>query len=150
MAIEIKMPQLSDTMHEGTILTWLKNEGDEIERGDALAEVATDKADLEIESFNEGVLLKIIANVGTTVATGEIIAYLGEAGETVNHVASESTDSTSEEATKESAPETKQVEQVSAPVSIPPQVTSSAPTQSSSNNGRIKACLLYTSDAADE
>ena len=51
MATEIKMPQLSDTMDKGTILRWFKKEGDQISRGDALAEVATDKADLEVESF---------------------------------------------------------------------------------------------------
>ncbi|RMG39776.1 MAG: biotin/lipoyl-binding protein, partial [Candidatus Dadabacteria bacterium] len=54
MATEIKMPQLSDTMHSGKILSWLKKEGDSVARGDILAEVETDKANLEIESFNQG------------------------------------------------------------------------------------------------
>ncbi len=81
MAVEITMPQLSDTMNEGRILTWLKKEGDKISRGDALAEVATDKADLEIESFHEGTLLKIHAPVGETVRVGTVIALIGEAGE---------------------------------------------------------------------
>lgn len=81
MAVEIKMPQLSDTMSNGKILSWLKKEGDKISRGDTLAEVATDKADLEIESFHEGTLLKINADVGQTVNVGEVIAFIGEAGE---------------------------------------------------------------------
>jgi len=83
MATNITMPQLSDTMDQGTILSWLMKEGDPVERGDALAEVATDKADLEIESFHEGVLLKIISPEGTTVKVGEIIAIVGEQGESV-------------------------------------------------------------------
>lgn len=83
MAIEIKMPQLSDTMDQGTILTWLIQEGETVERGDALAEVATDKADLEIESFHDGKLLKVLAPVGAKVKVGEVIALIGEAGEAV-------------------------------------------------------------------
>lgn len=84
MAIEIVMPQLSDTMHEGTILGWRKQEGDVVKRGDALAEVATDKADLEIESFHEGTLVKILAPQGTTVKVGSIIAMIGDKGEQVS------------------------------------------------------------------
>jgi pyruvate dehydrogenase E2 component (dihydrolipoamide acetyltransferase) len=83
MAANVTMPQLSDTMNDGKILSWLKKEGDEVQRGDALAEVATDKADLEIESFHEGVLLKIYAQVGSTVEVGSVIATIGEQGERV-------------------------------------------------------------------
>lgn len=68
-------------MDKGTILSWRKKEGDKVSRGDALAEVATDKADLEIESFHEGVLLKIHTPEGTTVQVGQIIALIGEKGE---------------------------------------------------------------------
>lgn len=84
MAVEITMPQLSDTMSEGRILVWKKKEGDEIKRGDALAEVATDKADLEIESFHQGKLLKILSNVGDTVKVGSVIAVIGDASENVS------------------------------------------------------------------
>ena len=70
MAVEITMPQLSDTMSEGRILTWRKKEGEPVKRGEALAEVATDKADLEIESFHQGQLLKILAPEGSTVKVG--------------------------------------------------------------------------------
>lgn len=83
MATEIKMPQLSDTMDSGKILSWNKSEGDQISRGDILAEVETDKANLEIESFHNGVLLKILTPVEQTAQVGEIIAYIGEAGESV-------------------------------------------------------------------
>ena len=81
MAIEIKMPQLSDTMHSGKILAWRKNEGDAVKRGEILAEVETDKANLEIESFHEGVLLKIMSAAGATAQVGDVIAVLGKSGE---------------------------------------------------------------------
>jgi pyruvate dehydrogenase E2 component (dihydrolipoamide acetyltransferase) len=83
MAVEISMPQLSDTMSEGRILVWKKKEGDAVKRGEALAEVATDKADLEIESFHQGTLLKIFSPAGETVKVGSVIAVIGEAGESV-------------------------------------------------------------------
>jgi pyruvate dehydrogenase E2 component (dihydrolipoamide acetyltransferase) len=84
MATEITMPQLSDTMNAGKILAWRKNEGDAIKRGDILAEVETEKANLEIESFQSGTLLKIVAPAGTSVKVGEAIAVVGEAGESVS------------------------------------------------------------------
>lgn len=80
MAQEIKMPQLSDTMDSGKILVWHKKEGDSVKRGEILAEVETDKANLEIEAFQAGTLLKIATPAGTTAAVGQIIAYIGEAG----------------------------------------------------------------------
>ena len=83
MATEIKMPQLSDTMDAGKILTWNKKEGEQIERGDVLAEVETDKANLEIESFHVGTLLKIVAPEGTNAKVGSVIAYIGKEGEEV-------------------------------------------------------------------
>ncbi len=84
MAIEIKMPQLSDTMHSGKIIAWHKKEGDPITRGDILAEIETDKATLEIESFHQGVLLKIVVPSDASADVGQTIAYLGVAGEVVS------------------------------------------------------------------
>jgi pyruvate dehydrogenase E2 component (dihydrolipoamide acetyltransferase) len=81
MATEIKMPQLSDTMSSGKILVWRKKEGETVNRGDILAEVETDKANLEIESFGAGVLLKIATPEGSTAKVGEAIAFIGQAGE---------------------------------------------------------------------
>ncbi len=83
MAFEVKMPQLSDTMYSGKIVVWHKKEGDVVNRGDALAEVETDKANLQIEAFYPGTILKIIAIAGSTTNVGEIIAYIGQAGEVV-------------------------------------------------------------------
>lgn len=81
MAKEILMPQLSDTMDRGKILQWYKKEGEKISRGDVLAEVETDKANLEIESFDEGYLLKILVKAGEEASVGNPIAVIGEEGE---------------------------------------------------------------------
>lgn len=81
MSVEITMPQLSDTMSEGTIVTWFKKEGDKVKRGDALAEVETDKANLEIEAFHEGTLLRILIPSGQSVQIGAPIALVGKDSE---------------------------------------------------------------------
>jgi pyruvate dehydrogenase E2 component (dihydrolipoamide acetyltransferase) len=79
-ATEIKMPQLSDTMDSGKILIWNKAVGDVIKRGDILAEVETDKANLEIESFLNGTLLEICVPQDDTAKVGQVIAIIGEPG----------------------------------------------------------------------
>lgn len=76
MAIEIVMPQLSDTMEEGRIIKWLKNVGDMVKEGEPLLEIETDKADIEVESFDTGVLVEIVADEGETVQVGEKIGIL--------------------------------------------------------------------------
>src|SRR3712207_6788401 len=73
------MPRLSDSMEEGTILRWLKAEGDQVSRGDELAEIETDKATMTYEADAEGVL-EIVAQEGDTLAIGEVIARIGEGG----------------------------------------------------------------------
>jgi pyruvate dehydrogenase E2 component (dihydrolipoamide acetyltransferase) len=106
MAHEIKMPQLSDTMDSGKILAWHKNEGDLITRGDILAEVETDKANLEIESFQSGTLLKVTISAGEVAIVGDIIAYIGEAGSEVPNGAAPSTGAPSTGAPSTGAPST--------------------------------------------
>ncbi|SNB47943.1 dihydrolipoamide acetyltransferase family protein [Geobacter sp. DSM 9736] len=83
MATEITMPKLSDTMTEGRLISWKKSVGDRLERGDILAEVETDKATMELESFSAGVLLETRAKAGDMVAVGAVIGVVGEAGEKV-------------------------------------------------------------------
>lgn len=83
MATDIKMPQLSDTMNSGKILGWQVKEGDVVQRGDILAEVETDKANLEIESFFNGTLLKISVPAGSVAQVGEVIAVIGQPEESV-------------------------------------------------------------------
>ena len=81
MAFEFKMPQLGESVVEGTIGRWLKEEGDRVEEYEPLLEVATDKVDTEVPSPVAGVLLEIRAREGETVRVGEVIAVLGEADE---------------------------------------------------------------------
>lgn len=81
MATLIDMPKLSDTMTVGTLVKWLKNEGDPVESGDMIAEVETDKATMEVECFEDGVLIKQYCGAGDEVAVGGAIAAIGEAGE---------------------------------------------------------------------
>jgi len=75
---EVFMPRLSDTMQEGTVSTWTKNVGDRVEKGDVLAEIETDKATMELEAYDSGVLEKILVDVGKTVPIGEVIAVIGD------------------------------------------------------------------------
>src|SRR5450631_792385 len=81
MAIEITMPKLSDTMTDGQFISWRKNIGDRIERGDIIAEVETDKAVMELEAFASGILIKTMTKEGETVAVGTVLGLIGEAGE---------------------------------------------------------------------
>lgn len=84
MASELEMPKLSDTMTEGTILRWLKKEGESVEIGDEIAEIETDKATMAMEVFDEGVLTKILVGEGEKAAVGTVIGILGDEGETTS------------------------------------------------------------------
>src|SRR5277367_859486 len=80
MSNEITMPKLSDTMEEGKILRWLKHPGDKIARGEAIAEVETDKADMVLESFEDGVLDQLKLNEGESAPVGAVIATMKSVG----------------------------------------------------------------------
>jgi pyruvate dehydrogenase E2 component (dihydrolipoamide acetyltransferase) len=84
MASRVVMPKLSDTMEEGRILRWLKKEGDTIETGQALAEVETDKATVEMEAYTNGTIRKLISGEGHFAKVGELIAIIGAPGEDVS------------------------------------------------------------------
>ena len=81
MASEVTMPRLSDSMEEGTVLKWLVEEGGEVKRGEPLVEIETDKANMTYEADSDGVLVEIVAKEGDTLAIGEVIARIGDAGE---------------------------------------------------------------------
>src|SRR5699024_974773 len=83
MAEVINMPRLSDTMEEGTVAKWLKQEGDKIEEGDILAEIETDKATMEFESFYEGTLLHIGIQEGDSAPVDQLLAIIGDEGEDI-------------------------------------------------------------------
>ena len=80
------MPRLSDTMEEGTVASWLKKVGDKIEEGDILAEIETDKATMEFESFHEGTLLHIGVQEGETTKVDALLAIIGEEGEDISEL----------------------------------------------------------------
>jgi pyruvate dehydrogenase E2 component (dihydrolipoamide acetyltransferase) len=88
MATVITMPRLSDTMTEGTVANWLKKVGDTIKEGDILAEIETDKATMEFESFNSGVLLHIGIEAGQSAPVDSLLAIIGKEGEDISSLLS--------------------------------------------------------------
>ena len=80
---KVVMPKLSDAMESGKIIKWLKKEGDQVKGGDILAEVETDKADVEMEAFGAGVLRKILVPAGETAAIGALIGVIAEPGDDI-------------------------------------------------------------------
>jgi pyruvate dehydrogenase E2 component (dihydrolipoamide acetyltransferase) len=85
--VVITMPRLSDTMTEGTVATWLKSVGDTVAEGDILAEIETDKATMEFESFNEGTLLYVGIEAGNTAPVDSLLAIIGPAGTDISGIA---------------------------------------------------------------
>ncbi|MBM01395.1 MAG: dihydrolipoamide acetyltransferase [Chloroflexi bacterium] len=83
MITEVTMPSMGADMTEGTIVKWLKKEGDEVKRGDKLAEIETDKTVVEMESYGEGILKKIVVPEGQVVPVGDLIAYVGGEGDEI-------------------------------------------------------------------
>lgn len=147
MATLIDMPKLSDTMTVGTLVKWLKNEGDAVASGDMIAEVETDKATMEVECFDDGVLIKQYCGVGDEVPVGGAIAAIGEKGEEAPTVDS----APAAEAPKETAPaapEPKVAEPAPAAPVAEPTPAPAAPTASTGD--RIKASPLAKKIAADK
>jgi pyruvate dehydrogenase E2 component (dihydrolipoamide acetyltransferase) len=97
MAIVVNMPRLSDTMEEGVVAKWLKNIGDAIEEGDILAEIETDKATMEFESFNEGTLLHIGVEEGGSAPVDTLLAIIGDKDEDISGLLNSSTADTTNE-----------------------------------------------------
>jgi pyruvate dehydrogenase E2 component (dihydrolipoamide acetyltransferase) len=120
MADLIDMPKLSDTMTVGTLAKWLKNEGDTIKSGDMLAEVETDKATMEVESFFDGVLLKIFVTAGAQVPIGTALCAIGKAGEKVDAPAAAAAPPAAEPA---AAPAKSAPAKASAPAAAPAPAT---------------------------
>ena len=103
MAEVIRMPKMSDTMEEGVIASWLKKEGDEVSSGDVLAEVETDKATMELESYQDGVLLHIGVKEKESVPVDGILAVIGEKGEDYKHLLDEASNGQSQSSESESS-----------------------------------------------
>jgi pyruvate dehydrogenase E2 component (dihydrolipoamide acetyltransferase) len=83
VAIEVSMPQMGADMTEGTVVRWIKQVGDEVERGEIIAEIETDKATVELEAFEAGVMRKHVVDEGETVPVGQVIALMGTADEAI-------------------------------------------------------------------
>lgn len=151
MAEVVRMPKLSDTMTEGVVAEWHKKVGDEVEAGDLLAEIETDKATMEFESFQDGVLLHIGVEKGGSAPVDSILAILGEKGEDIaDLLASESTPAPKAESPKTEEPAKEEVKE--APKAAPaPAPSAPAPVMATSNSdGRLKASPLAKKLAEDK
>lgn len=150
MADIIEMPKLSDTMTVGTLVKWLKKEGDTVANGDMLAEVETDKATMELECFFDGTLLKIFAPGGSQVEIGAPLCAIGEKGEKVEAPAKKSAPAAEEKkeekpAAKEPAPAPAPEPKVEKPAAKPAEAPKEAVT-----SGRVKISPLAKKLAAEK
>lgn len=141
-AMVVTMPKMSDTMQEGTIASWLKKVGDEIKSGEIIAEVETDKATMELESYEDGTLLYIGVEAGDSVPVDGVIAVIGEKGadyETLLKAQKASSSEPESEPKKEAAPEKSPETSESSKSSSEPVATSAPVT---SDGERVKASPL--------
>lgn len=138
MAEIIRMPRLSDTMEEGNIVAWLKKVGDTVKSGDILAEVETDKATMELESYFNGILLYVGVESGPVPVDG-IIAIIGKQGEDFQSLLNNAAAPTPAAAPAQSATPT---ETTTAPASVKPEMPAAAPAVESSAEARVKASPL--------
>ncbi|HAE31738.1 MAG TPA: dihydrolipoamide acyltransferase [Flavobacteriales bacterium] len=154
MAEIVRMPKLSDTMVEGVVAEWHKNVGEAVSSGELLAEIETDKATMEFESFYDGVLLHIGVEKGATAPVNDILAIIGEKGEDVKKIlADEEKNTPKEEAKEDTAIETKPVQdtpqvpspepvKVEQPIVVKTEKVVQAASIPVSENGKIKASPL--------
>ena len=149
MAEIIRMPRLSDTMEEGNIVGWLKQEGDDVKVGDILAEVETDKATMELESFFDGTLLYVGLKEGPVPVDG-IIAIIGKKGEDVKALLAEAEKESPK--VEEAAPEVAQATEVkitATATAASPAPIAHAPVETVADTGMIKASPLAKKMAAE-
>jgi pyruvate dehydrogenase E2 component (dihydrolipoamide acetyltransferase) len=147
MAIAIDMPKLSDTMEEGVIAKWNVKEGDQVKSGDVIAEVETDKATMDVEVFDDGTILKIIAAEGDAVPLGGLMAVIGDPGENIDDLLAEFGGGSTDAPKKEEAKPEKKEAQEKEFDPILGDVGKSAPAETKAaepamDDGRIKASPL--------
>jgi pyruvate dehydrogenase E2 component (dihydrolipoamide acetyltransferase) len=139
MATILDMPQLSDTMREGVLRKWRKNEGDKLAPGELLAEVETDKATMDFEAFDEGVLLKRLIGDGTTVPVGSPIAIIGKTGEDITALVEEAKARSASSGKKAAAPAPAAAKPAAEPKPAPaPPSTPSAAAATAAANGAAR------------
>ena len=147
MAEIVYMPKLSDTMTEGVVAEWTKKVGDTVSSGEVLAEIETDKATMEFESFYDGVLLHIGVEKGATAPVNAVLAIIGEKGEDVKKILAEAEKNAPKEAKEEEAPKAAPVVEAPkpAPVEVTPAAVAPQPQVSQAvadSNGRVFASPL--------
>ncbi len=141
MPIQILMPALSPTMTEGNLVKWLKNEGDKIKAGEVIAEIETDKATMEVEAVDEGLLAKILVPAGTdAVKVNELIALILEDGEDASAITAGLTKQTTAVATNVEAPVISEI--IASPVATQP--------STQAHDGRVFASPLAKRLAAEK
>ena len=131
MISEVVMPQMGSDMTEGTIVRWMKDEGDQVERGEIIAEIETDKANVEIEAFESGVFRKVLVGEGETVSIGTVIAVIASPEEDLSQYEGAAVAAKPAVAT---AAETRPPAAAAKPAQPPAQAAAPAPT-----NGRVRA-----------
>ncbi|HEY9167944.1 MAG TPA: pyruvate dehydrogenase complex dihydrolipoamide acetyltransferase [Lutibacter sp.] len=151
MAEIITMPRLSDTMTEGVVAQWLKKVGDKISEGDILAEIETDKATMEFESFNSGTLLYIGLKDGESAPVDSLLAIIGEKGEDIDAILKEFKVATPGESKTAETPEAPKSSDKAAEITEPVKVTETAQAPVSANSsGRIIASPLAKKIASEK
>ena len=150
MAEVINMPRLSDTMEEGTVAKWLKQVGDKVEEGDILAEIETDKATMEFESFNEGVLLHIGIEEGDTAPVDSLLAIIGEKGEDISSLINSSTESKEEEVAESAEEEKKEDNGVTAEIPEGVEVVKMPRLSDTMEEGTVATWLKQVGDEVEE
>lgn len=151
MAIVVNMPRLSDTMEEGVVAKWLKKVGDKIEEGDILAEIETDKATMEFESFNEGTLLHIGVQEGETSPVDSLLAIIGDDGEDISGLLNGSV-AEADQADTAPAPAEEAPKSESSVVAIPEgvQVVSMPRLSDTMTDGTVASWLKKVGDSVEE
>lgn len=138
---EITMPRLSDTMEEGTISRWNKKPGDSVSKGDILGEIETDKATMDLEAYDSGILEKILVQEGETVPIGKAIAIIGS-GKGTEEAASSASDSAPTPAKQEAAPPQKQEAPAASSQAASQEPAPQSAAASSQNGASLKASPL--------
>ena len=155
MAIPVEMPKMSDTMEEGVLVSWQAEEGDELSAGDIIAQVETDKATMDLEVYDDGVLLKKVIAEGDAVPIGGLIAILGEEGEDVSDILQQYEDKGAGGA-EAAAPEVEEEAEEQAAIQTgegaetPAQSEKSAPSSVPSGDGAQRAATTPQVPAARE
>lgn len=140
MATKVLMPKLSDTMEEGTILKWVRKEGEKVKQGETIVEIESDKADMELEAYDSGILRKIIVPEGGKAPIGALIAIIGDQDEDISALLS--TTSTTEQPTPVSTETKAPTPAVPTPTPVTPAPAPTTTPLAGTHDGKVKASPL--------